>query len=280
MLKAAEARAAEGPGAAEDRSTTLPPLSKLPETLSREQYPAVKYWRRCDYNRARRNNKGNTNGLATARPKRGRPRRAADDDSDEEANNVMAWDCVDPNKMPKHPYVETENGRPASQETLWAIGIKARRVWKTLAEKGLAPERWGLVTDHAYEYFSREMLNAFVEFRLCENNWKLHYWITKSYSSWYQNHFKLKAKKGNTTTNSNTTAPSSDSAYSDSATNSSTTGDANTRSRLTTSPGVSTSTAMDSAHTASGSGSSSGSENALRRLHNPRYACLPNTYIN
>jgi hypothetical protein len=141
-----------GAAAAEDKNTGLLPLGKCPDMLSRAEYPAVKYWRRSEYTRACKKDKGNTNALATARPKRGRPR-AVECDSDEEPNNTV-WDSMDPNKLPKHPYIETVDGRPASRETLSAIGIKARRMWQTFLEKGLAPTSWGTVTDQVCDYFN------------------------------------------------------------------------------------------------------------------------------
>ena len=279
-LKVAEPRTTEHQGNIEATSATLPPLGKGLEALSRGQYPSVKYWTRSAYNRARRKDKGNTNALAIACPKRGRPCRAAEDDSDEEADNAdTSWDCLDPNKMPKHPYIETEDGRPASREILCAIGIKARRIWQTLAGKGLAPTKWSLVTDAVHEYFTQEMLSSFMELRLCENNWKLQLWITRSYSSWYQNYSKLKAKKktsssdlttiastvsgSSASTTDNSTAANASSAGSASTTSNSTAADTGSaRSALTTGNSAAADTGSTGPALTTGNSTAAGTSNA------------------
>jgi hypothetical protein len=273
-------------------NTSLPPLGKIPEALTQVQYPAVKFWRRAEYNRECKKNKGNTNALATARPKHGRPR-ALEYDSDD-PNNI-SWDPLDPNKIPKHPYIETVNRCPASRETLSAIGTKVRRIWQTFLEKGIAPVNWGQVTHHACEYFNQEMLNTFIKFRLCENNWKLDLWISRSYSSWYQNHFKLKGKKKKTATNdadtysldsANVSASIAGSSGSDStATGTSSTGSPVSGSMATgassTGSPVCGSTVGDSSDTQAGANSGEGNSTGIsdsagnpagtarRSLHNP-----------
>jgi hypothetical protein len=205
---------AQGQDDVENNNAQVLPLSDYPPVATRAENPAIKYWTKAEYNRARRRERGNTNALATARPRRGRPRRESESDAEDATS---AWDSLDPNKVLKHPYIEKADGTPAGRETLFAIGFKVRRIWQTLAAKGIAPMTWSLITDSAYEYFNREMLNAFTEFRLCDNNWKLHHWVTRNYASWHQNHLKEKASTSGSGATASTSASSAGTTASTSA---------------------------------------------------------------
>lgn len=168
-------------------SSAYPPLRSDRTTLPRldhSEYPHVKYWTRQQWDNYCAENKGKTNGLAQTIGKRGRPAKTTSDELN---------DSNDDNA--KHPYVETVEGRPVSALHLHRIGVKARAIWTSLANRGLAPEKFMKMDAAAKEYYFTEMCNEFFEFRLCSDAWKLELWSSKNYSSWAQNH--LDSKKEN-----------------------------------------------------------------------------------
>ncbi|KAM6488973.1 hypothetical protein JOM56_015609 [Amanita muscaria] len=121
-----------------------------------------------------------TNGLAQTAGKRGRPaKRTSDEVEDNE-------------EVTKHPYIETVEGRPVSGLYLHRIGVKARSIWTSLANRGLAPEKFKKMDSAAKEYYFTEMCNEFFELRLCSDFWKLELWSSKNYPSWSQNHLEEK----------------------------------------------------------------------------------------
>jgi hypothetical protein len=150
----------------------------LPATLRPEDYPHVQFWRREQYDRWIKANKGDTNGLATERPKRGRPRKAAN----EEEEKVY------------HPYLEVVSGMPVNSTYMYRLSVKARRIWATLLRYGLAPETYSEMDEVSREYYIREMCREFFELRLCSDFWKLDLWSQKNYASWAVTH--IDSKKG------------------------------------------------------------------------------------
>ena len=69
---------------------------------------------------------------------------------------------------------------------------KARMLWTTLDEDGMAPQTFGQISMKAWEYFSRMMLadEAHDFLLLCnDGEWKLREWSTRSYPSWHRNRF-------------------------------------------------------------------------------------------
>jgi hypothetical protein len=154
--------------------------------LNHSEYPHVKYWTRQQWDNYCAGNKGKTNGLAQTIGKRGRPAKTATGD---ELDNDNSDDSA------KHPYIETVEGRPISALHLHRIGVKAWAIWTSLANRGLAPEKFMKMDAAAKEYYFSEMCNEFFEFHLCSDAWKLELWSSKNYSSWAQNH--LDSKKEN-----------------------------------------------------------------------------------
>ena len=144
----------------------------------------MKYWTRDQWDKYCADNKGKTNGLAQTIGKRGRPAKRTSDELDENNDHDA-----------KHPYIETVEGRPVSSLHLHRIGVKARAIWTSLANRGLAPEKFKKMDMAAKEYYFTEICNEFFEFRLCSDAWKLDLWSSKNYSSWSQNH--LEEKKEN-----------------------------------------------------------------------------------
>lgn len=55
---------------------------------------------------------------------------------------------------------------------------------------GLAPAAWSDAASFAVHFVESLILNdpQFCYLQLCNNNWKLNYWIVKNYPSWVRNH--------------------------------------------------------------------------------------------
>jgi hypothetical protein len=112
---------------------------------------------------------GDTDGLATRKPKRGQPSENNEDDND------------------KHPYLEDRKGNPVNWQWLSKFGDQAQKVFNTLKHASVAPPSWGQLGLNAYEYFKNEMILEFQEFCLWNGAWKLDHWAACAYVSWRQN---------------------------------------------------------------------------------------------
>ena len=111
--------------------------------------------------------------------KRGRPPK----DSNEESK-------------PKHSYLENIDGVPVSDEQITEMSRKARMLWRTLEEDGMAPMTFSQISHRAWEYYSTLMLadKAYNFLLLCnDGEWKLREWSTRSYPSWHRNRFNKDA---------------------------------------------------------------------------------------
>ena len=123
--------------------------------------------------------RGKMDGNATSawsKGRRGRPRKSSDDD----------------NKTKTHLYLENEDGSPVDEDQIVEMSRKARMLWTTLDEDGMAPQTFGQISMKAWEYFSRMMLadEAHDFLLLCDDGeWKLREWSTRSYPSWHRNRF-------------------------------------------------------------------------------------------
>ncbi|KAF8330256.1 hypothetical protein F5887DRAFT_1081830 [Amanita rubescens] len=137
-----------------------------PTPLNRDDYKQVKYWFQSSYQAPK--SSGETDGMAIGRPRPGRPR----GDSSEET---------------PHTYLEDENGNTIMKQRVTTMGYKARRLWVTFAEQGMAPSRWEARNSRVEEYYYNVMANNFIEFRLCAGSWKLDLWTSKNYPSWVTN---------------------------------------------------------------------------------------------
>ncbi|KAM6503891.1 hypothetical protein JOM56_000834 [Amanita muscaria] len=157
----------------------LKPDQGLPAPLQREEYSNVRFWRCEQYDKWLKMNKGDTNGLAAEKPKRGRPRKS----ENEEEDNVH------------HPYLETVSGMPVNSAYLYRLSVKARRIWATLLKFGQAPDSYSEMDELSREYFIREMCQGFFELRLCSDFWKLDLWSQKNYASWAITHLESKKEK-------------------------------------------------------------------------------------
>lgn len=162
------------------RTGTVPPK---PALRKRTDCQMVVQWTRKDFRHisvAQANaRRGETDGNATSarsKGRRGRPRKSSDDN----------------NKTKTHLYLENEDGSPVDEDQIVEMSRKARMLWTTLDEDGMAPQTFGQISMKAWEYFSRMMLadEAHDFLLLCDDGeWKLREWSTRSYPSWHRNRF-------------------------------------------------------------------------------------------
>ncbi|KAF8268128.1 hypothetical protein EI94DRAFT_1700465 [Lactarius quietus] len=153
-------------------------LPQRPPAKKRAECTTVTQWTRKEYRRAlvlRTNTqRGDMDGSSIStweKGKRGRPRKDAKDD-------------------------ETLEGVPVADKVITEMSRKARMLWRTLHEDGMAPQTFGQISMKAWEYYSAMMLadKAFEFLLLCDNGeWKLREWSTRSYPSWHRNRFNKDA---------------------------------------------------------------------------------------
>src|SRR6266404_2464238 len=148
-------------------------LPLLPEPQKRGDYPKVVWTSEEFTDTSIHENRGETPRSATIitrKPKLGRP-----------SNNNTE-------EKSKHLYFQDAAGSPVSRKTIAEMSKRARTLWISLDDKGLAPMTFGTMTENAWTYFFRMMVTEpKYEFLLLCNDmqWKLRKWCVHSYSSWY-----------------------------------------------------------------------------------------------
>jgi hypothetical protein len=168
----------------------LPTTKDPPLLLNRNDFDDVKFWTKSSWNTYERAQRGATNGNAKRAKKHGQPEKETPDDD---------CDSLEPNTT--HIYLETEDGVPVMKALLTQQGQKMRSLWATLGKHGLAPMVWSDADSLAVRFIDSAILNdsRFNYLRLCNDNWKLKYWISKNYPLWVKNHIPsdraAKAKK-------------------------------------------------------------------------------------
>ena len=167
-LQSGQSNACENPSTSVQQ-TNLASSREMPPLLQKDAYPLICFWTRAAHTNWLAENKGITDGLSQRQSKRGRP-----------SKNLEA------NEDHHHPYIEDANGTPVNSTRLYEISRKARRLWNSLDEKGMAPTSSTGMSATAYDFYAKEMLTDFLEFRLAAGMWKLDLWTSKNYSSWYQ----------------------------------------------------------------------------------------------
>jgi len=159
--------------------THLPSTKDPPSPPNRDDFDEVKFWTKSSWNSYERAQKGATNGNAKKGKKRGRPEKETPDDD---------CDSLEPNTT--YIYLEKEDGVPVSKALITQQGQKLRSLWATLRKHNLAPTVWSEADSFAVRFVDSAILNdpRFHYLRLCDDNWKLKYWISKNYPSWVRNH--------------------------------------------------------------------------------------------
>ena len=135
-------------------------------------YPLVKYWERKVWKAAAGARK-DTSEVQTKNSTRGGTRSS-------QGENVMML------------YIEDANGIPIDGNTASGMRDFARSIWRSLYERGIAPETWGQATKEIREEYCGEMEREYHVLRFCNNHWKANALATAIYSQWYRTYKKIK----------------------------------------------------------------------------------------
>ena len=119
---------------------------KLPAT--RENYPAIRFWDRQDWDQYLDSAEGHKSKRGTL------------------------------------GYLEDKNGDTPSNKIAKAIWAVVHQGWAQLVQEGSAPQSWGRLTASGHTFFHNFMEKAFPMFKLANNSWKLDYLASNSYSTW------------------------------------------------------------------------------------------------
>jgi hypothetical protein len=186
-------------------SGTTPRLSPL-------DYPLVKYWERKVWKSVIDTRK-DTSEVQTKGGSRGGTRSS-------KGENVMM------------SYIEDSNGNPVDGNTASGIREFARTIWRSLYDRGIAPETWGQATKDVRDEYCREMESEYPVLRFCSNHWKANALATAVYSQWYRTYDrKMKPSEDN---NNNGNGDNSDGNNSDNDAGDGSDGPPRKKSRTTT----------------------------------------------
>ena len=141
-------------------SITIP---SPPVPLKRKDYPDVKYWFESEYKSAIADSGGDTDAVGEKR-RPGRPTK--------ESGPAV------------RPYLEDESSNPMAAEHLSAAAEKFRLLANALLDAGIAPPSWKKQMSDAYNFMHHGMKVAFIEFALCEGDWKGETYFTVKYGHW------------------------------------------------------------------------------------------------
>lgn len=108
------------------------------------------------------------------------------------------WDCE---QWKQHDKKERANGRipsrlgfitdtegnAVSSARLSQIVAEANVLWTSLYSAREDPPSWKKKTKLANDYFSNSMRSKFIEFRLCEGDWKVEVFASTKFSDWNRN---------------------------------------------------------------------------------------------
>ena len=119
---------------------------QLPAT--RENYPAIRFWDRQDWDQYLDSAEGQKSKRGTL------------------------------------GYLEDKNGNAPSLKTAKAIWNAVRRGWAQLVKEESAPQSWGRLTASGHVFFHNFMEKAFPMFKLANNGWKLDHLAATSYPAW------------------------------------------------------------------------------------------------
>ena len=144
-------------------------IAKLPP-LSQAKYPLVKFWEKKVWKSVAGSRK-DTSEVQIKVYSRGGTRSS-------KGENVMML------------YIEDTNGSPIDGNVAGGMRDFARSIWRSLYERGIAPETWGKATKEVRDEFCREMETEFFILRLCDNHWKANALATTIYSQWYRTYDK------------------------------------------------------------------------------------------
>ncbi len=91
-------------------------------------------------------------------------------------------------------YIETKDGVMVDDDRLQEMREAARNIWKGFKKQGIFPQTWRSAGVEVRSEYYREMRHKFLEFKLCETDWKADQLATDSYYSWHNYHERATAK--------------------------------------------------------------------------------------
>lgn len=148
-------------------SSSMLPQVDIP--LKRADYPDVRFWTRPEWMNYLKN--GGDSSSSGSEIVRGR--------------TLVSLGI---NKTAK--YIEDASGNPVDGYKLKDMLTHMRSIWSSLLLLNRVPTTWGKADMEILRHFHREMRVKFLEFALCENDWKTDYLATTHYPSWYSNHVR------------------------------------------------------------------------------------------
>lgn len=178
VLMLADSRAAKLEHGDDDVSVNMGSCAALPNQVSREKlpslsqhdYPLVRYWERKVW-KSFASTRKDTSEVQTKSGSRGGTRSS-------KGENVMML------------YIEDADGKSIDGNIAGGMRDFARSIWRSLYERGIAPETWGQATKEVREEYCREMESEYHVLRLCDNHWKANALATAIYSQWYRTYDK------------------------------------------------------------------------------------------
>jgi hypothetical protein len=88
-------------------------------------------------------------------------------------------------------YIEHADSKMVDGGMVTEIRDHARRIWRGLWSRGLAPRTWGATTQEVQDAFVCSMEERFPVLQFCNNHWKAQAIATANYSQWYK-YYKAK----------------------------------------------------------------------------------------
>jgi hypothetical protein len=93
-------------------------------------------------------------------------------------------------------YLEKEDGVMVDETRLHEMREVARNMWKGFKKQGILPPTWRSARVEVRSEYYREMRQKFLEFRLCETDWKADQLAADYYYSFHNYHAKGKGRQG------------------------------------------------------------------------------------
>jgi hypothetical protein len=140
----------------------------LPSQLDRAMYPKVRFWTKQEW-RDYETSRKDSSDLVVTSSARGATRAAM-------GENVRVQ------------YVEHADSKMVDGGMATEIRDQARKIWRGLWSRGLAPRTWGAATHEVEDAFIRSMEECFPVLQFCDNHWKAQAIATANYSQWYKYH--------------------------------------------------------------------------------------------
>jgi hypothetical protein len=135
----------------QSKSATDLPIPSTPLPLARKDYPDIPFWTKQEWD------------TFVERRKLG--------------NKSPSWNA----------FLTDEEGIILSKQRFHDLWEDAKLAFNSLYWRRADPTSWGKKNDLAAAYFYNTITTKYLEFQLCEGNWKVHLWTTERYPDWVKN---------------------------------------------------------------------------------------------